>query len=1036
MASSSSSVIQSHPLPARPVSLEDLIGRTATPPPLPLALNDLPVYVWTIDEAKQVPTKPNPTLRTFVSHHARYVPHLHWSYDALTCVDTLHLNWHTRAWLPPLITQSTGHLAFTLLGPPQNSRFLAPLNYSRYSMPIELIPTASTTEWGRHRLDPTVVDKWRKLTHYMIEFCGDLRRFNQGDIRLTTLVWQRLPNFDDLAKRTWPDTEDGKRQASDAAYMAWRCMLPLIARLSFTIACHPGREEIPPRWYSDLRSLGHAASHLDDLQASEIVDFSGKVPRVGALLDITSERQNYVVYLQCGVPAWFELTPDAQNLLARSRWPVPSDAAIVRAHTSPSEPIPGFPKLPSPAPRLKFEYVTVEAPGKPTRVTVRRCDTGTSDAEKIDDRASALAAWLNPVVHETWGTAQDTVSPSDGIGAPFEGHTDRVLVKGTRLERGVVVPEDYPVLPRYNRQKGGETPQEYFQRRKEHRQMVLASRSETPEQVQSREAREALFADRVQQRSPPGKASRLACFQWKQQNGYWVRTRVDRRDWPDLFGRYVFVERFYDPFGGGDNQGTLDFWHDPDGPTYLSPDEVHDLEDEELEGRNFMDDYYDPTDTIMIDDTPRERQDPNANDDDDEINRWLVYTWNYPGMGFDRIARIRAGYISEGTPPDLEPNDKRREEALDVFGSRRLPMSVKRDVADFVQSIQSDSGFWRGDVLEVRPEMFPRWDIFTDAMSPAHRPATLLAFPEGTFQGEVGYEICFPGVADPGTDVWSIVVHDPVTAVQCLRLSYEGDRDYLATELLHTGIQFRTYLMAPRGHRVSTRKTESVGLGYRHPDWKIATVGQDGGVEFRGCVASWYGALNLVLSRSSKITAALKHGGIVWRLTMEVLLVRGTPLEDVQNDILNGPSVNALQPGADIQCFKKPDGTVWYDDTLTEHELDVIAGVYRLYTTVKALDEQARLWSWWPRHNTWHSERWNGRVWTRYDEDWFLRRKEKLELHAQGPSCTSDWKKNLRVTSRARRWWQRLSGVCQGWADNEAAEAAIAQAQAQAEMAG
>ena len=129
------------------------------------------------------------------------------------------------------------------------------------------------------------------------------------------------------------------------------------------------------------------------------------------------------------------------------------------------------------------------------------------------------------------------------------------------------------------------------------------------------------------------------------------------------------------------------------------------------------------------------------------------------------------------------------------------------------------------------------------------------------------------------------------------------------------------------------RKTESVGLGYRHPDWKIATVGQDGGVEFRGCVASWYGALNLVLSRSSKITAALKHGGIVWRLTMEVLLVRGTPLEDVQNDILNGPSVNALQPGADIQCFRKPDGTVWYDDTLTEHELDVIAGVYRLYTT-------------------------------------------------------------------------------------------------------
>ena len=68
--------------------------------------------------------------------------------------------------------------------------------------------------------------------------------------------------------------------------------------------------------------------------------------------------------------------------------------------------------------------------------------------------------------------------------------------------------------------------------------------------------------------------------------------------------------------------------------------------------------------------------------------------------------------------------------------------------------------------------------------------------------------------------------------------------------------------------------------------------------------------------------AALLRGGIVWRLAIEVL---GDRAEDV---VLNGPSDDVLKFGSNI-CY---NGNEFWDDGLNEAEMDLVRGVYKLYS--------------------------------------------------------------------------------------------------------
>ena len=68
--------------------------------------------------------------------------------------------------------------------------------------------------------------------------------------------------------------------------------------------------------------------------------------------------------------------------------------------------------------------------------------------------------------------------------------------------------------------------------------------------------------------------------------------------------------------------------------------------------------------------------------------------------------------------------------------------------------------------------------------------------------------------------------------------------------------------------------------------------------------------------------AALLQGGIVWHLAIKVL---GDHAEDV---VLNGPLDDVLKFGSKI-CY---NGNEFWDDGLNEAEMDLICGVYKLYS--------------------------------------------------------------------------------------------------------
>ena len=77
-----------------------------------------------------------------------------------------------------------------------------------------------------------------------------------------------------------------------------------------------------------------------------------------------------------------------------------------------------------------------------------------------------------------------------------------------------------------------------------------------------------------------------------------------------------------------------------------------------------------------------------------------------------------------------------------------------------------------------------------------------------------------------------------------------------------------------------------------------------------------------VLSRP-RGRAALLRGGIVWRLAMEILG------EAAIDEAVNGPSSDTWLYGSELMESR---GSSWLCDDLSSYEVDIICGVYKVYT--------------------------------------------------------------------------------------------------------
>lgn len=154
---------------------------------------------------------------------------------------------------------------------------------------------------------------------------------------------------------------------------------------------------------------------------------------------------------------------------------------------------------------------------------------------------------------------------------------------------------------------------------------------------------------------------------------------------------------------------------------------------------------------------------------------------------------------------------------------------------------------------------------------------------------------------------WQLVLDDAVTILECLRQERTSIRA-IAAYLFSTGRPFSTGIRPEQCH--PPRNTPPVTLlGCRLPSHRPTTYEYCYYEEIRA---------NFFRHPHSR-AAAYKMGGIIWRLSLEST---NALIDDI---VLDGPSDEVMSHGSHI------GGELW-DDNISEDEMDLICGVYKVLT--------------------------------------------------------------------------------------------------------
>ncbi|KZP02660.1 hypothetical protein FIBSPDRAFT_666587, partial [Athelia psychrophila] len=128
--------------------------------------------------------------------------------------------------------------------------------------------------------------------------------------------------------------------------------------------------------------------------------------------------------------------------------------------------------------------------------------------------------------------------------------------------------------------------------------------------------------------------------------------------------------------------------------------------------------------------------------------------------------------------------------------------------------------------------------------------------------------------------------------------------------------------------------------------------------------------------RSDRGRAAILQGGIVWRLAYDSVdeeIIRHGPY-DIRTSTYN-------HFDGDLQGS--------WDDKLTDEELDLICGVYKVRT---GQGIQGSDCSWWPKQSTWEGSGLNIGCWTPDCERWYQRRLELLRGGKETLKTAKQWR--------------------------------------------
>jgi hypothetical protein len=153
---------------------------------------------------------------------------------------------------------------------------------------------------------------------------------------------------------------------------------------------------------------------------------------------------------------------------------------------------------------------------------------------------------------------------------------------------------------------------------------------------------------------------------------------------------------------------------------------------------------------------------------------------------------------------------------------------------------------------------------------------------------------------------WRLLVEDPATAIECLRRGWGPHLGDIAYELYSHGCAFKTCIVDDS--HANLHRPAVIGLGYR----------LSGYVPLKRDYSTYESIRNNFLT-TPRARVALLKGGIIWRLAKE-------SVSEVR--VMSGPSSEVYRTGRRIETSA---GAVW-DDDLSEDELNLISGVYKVFT--------------------------------------------------------------------------------------------------------
>ncbi|KAG5649554.1 hypothetical protein H0H81_003107, partial [Sphagnurus paluster] len=530
----------------------------------------------------------------------------------------------------------------------------------------------------------------------------------------------------------------------------------------------------------------------------------------------------------------------------------------------------------------------------------------------------------------------------------------------------VDAPSFPPVVP-YSGQKRGEDWKTFFSRREKANKVSLEAESAVDKQ-----ARESRQKHANKQKAPGKKGARV--YVWDEIDGHRIRRPAGRQHVDAVWEDYGDQQRRYDAFR---DEWDLCSEFGEDDPYYSDDDHETPLLDFPL---------------------PRVGVDQN---DDIEMPTCLLpeEPLNLP-LGPDRsvydLQQAHRQEDPEDAPDAYQFSDTAEDRAYYRFGF----VNPVAQIAPPVTSRQPTSwnfcreylgnGRWLGTVsvsssAAPPPEVQASMCIFFDFLLHSNKIDNI---PDEIFDARTqrldtglvhlrsecidGTKYYFLRPKNVPNAPFEVVFTSAPTVVEVLRRQWGLDLFGLVRELLDRGMQFKTCITGTLTQPPAPLTLRFTGLGYRPPNYKPDVTDYDA-----------YQHIRDEFLNSPRGRAMLLHGGIISRLAKHVVHYQ---------HVFDGPTPDVMSSGSLI-----PGQSVGYwDDALTEHEINIICGVYKVDTDQRASSTQTTDVSWWPKPSAWAAAGFNVGYWSEDCEHWFQTHLNKIREDQFQLRSPSAWKNGLR----------------------------------------